>query len=265
MGQLTPLSQPARINQNVYEAIENAIVRGELTPESEIGDRRLADMLQVSRTPVRDALHQLEAAGLVVRRGGVRWAVADFNERDVRERYEVRRLLEPMGLRRLAESWEPTLVDELAEMFSDFPGELRREDYDRYLVVDNRFHKTIINCTGNRQIIGFYAQLERHIDRVRYYLAPKYTGWMEGVADDHRRICAAIADRDLEKATEELLRHLQHGEERMIAFWKRKADGARPDSEGPEGFRLGDSLGPAAGGNQADRKGETGRPARAGP
>ena len=229
MTQLNPLRPPVRINQHVFDAIEHAIVRGHLTPESEISDRRLADMLEVSRTPIRDALHQLESAGLVVRRGGVRWAVAGFNERDVRERYEIRRLLEPLGLRRLAETWDDTLVMKLAETFDEFSGVAPRENYDRYLVLDNQFHKTIIECTCNRQLIAFYAQIERHIDRIRFYLAPQYVGWLEGVVDDHRRICAAIAAHDLDGAIANLLAHLEHGEERMIAFWKRKTAAAADD------------------------------------
>src|SRR3712207_7004023 len=68
MAQLRRI-EVVRINEQVYEAVEAAIVRCELEPGAVLGDRQLAEMLGVSRTPVRDALHRLESSGLVERRG----------------------------------------------------------------------------------------------------------------------------------------------------------------------------------------------------
>ena len=226
MASLVPLQQPVRINQHVYEAIESAIVHGELPPNTDISDRRLADMLDVSRTPVRDALIHLEAAGLVVRKGGLRWAVADFNERDVRERFEVRRLLEPLGLERLATTWNDATVRALTTMFDDFPTTLPPEQYTEYLAIDNRFHNLIVECSGNSQVIAFYGMLEKHINRVRYFLAPHYEGRIHAVAREHQRICAALAAHDLAAARQALLDHLTQGEEKMVEFSKRLHYGA---------------------------------------
>ncbi len=221
MTTLVPLQQPIRINKHVYEAIETAIVQGELAANTEISDRRLAEMLEVSRTPVRDALLQLEAAGLVVRKGGIRWAVAGFNERDVRERFEVRRLLEPLGLERLAMDWDEATVRSLTTMFADFPSTLSPDQYTEYLAMDNKFHNAIVGCSDNRQVISFYRMLEKHINRVRFFLAPHYEGRIHAVAAEHQRLCWALEAHDPDESKQALLDHLNQGEEKMVEFSKR--------------------------------------------
>lgn len=227
---LVPLQQPVRINKHVYEAIETAIVHGELPANTEISDRRLADMLEVSRTPVRDALLQLEAAGLVVRKGGIRWAVAGFNERDVRERFEIRRLLEPVGLERLAVDWDVSTVTSLTTMFAGFPSTLPADQYTEYLARDNQFHNAIVECSENRQLILFYHMLEKHINRVRYFLAPHYEGRIHEVAAEHQRLCLALEAHDLDAARRALLDHLNQGEEKMVEFSKRLLYGDAPQA-----------------------------------
>src|SRR3712207_5219229 len=98
MAQLRRI-EVVRINEQVHEAIEAAIVRCELGPGAVLGDRQLAEMLGVSRTPVRDALHRLESSGLVERRGRMGWMVSTFAIQDVRELFELRRVLDRKSTR----------------------------------------------------------------------------------------------------------------------------------------------------------------------
>src|SRR5665811_521759 len=107
MNSLIPITHLG-LSGSVRDAIESAIVHGELAPGSQLVDRHLASMLNVSRTPVREALRQLEPSGLVRRqvRGGVSsWVVVEFREQDIRELFELRRLLEPCGLTWLDAHW----------------------------------------------------------------------------------------------------------------------------------------------------------------
>ena len=100
-----------QLGDRTFEAIRAAIVSGELAPRQALVDRQLAEQLQVSRTPVREALHRLEADGFVQPRGRAGWEVADFTEQDVRELFQLRVLLEPIGLDVLAKSPDDALVE----------------------------------------------------------------------------------------------------------------------------------------------------------
>ena len=217
MEGLQPINT-VHINEQVYEAIEGAIVRSELGPGVLLGDRQLAEALGVSRTPVRDALHRLESSGLVERRGRAGWAVSGFALRDVHELCELRRILEPLGFERLSGTWEEATVRELSRFFDDFPGRMPEDWMPRYLNADRRFHKRIVECTGNGRIVRFYEVVEKQIDRIRHYVSYNYEGRVEDSLAEHREICAAIAARDLSAATEALVRHLRKVEELIAAL-----------------------------------------------
>lgn len=212
-----------RMNESAYEALENAIVRCDLPPGTPLVDRQLSEALDVSRTPIRDALQSLEAAGFVARHRG-RYSVAGFDVDDVRELFQVRMLLEPPGLDGLAEAWNDERVEELATFFDDAPEPGPPGPYEQYLERDHRFHKRIVELAGNVRLVRFYAITEKQINRIRHYLAPGYEGRIQYVVHEHEAICQAIARRDLEDARRALLSHLQAGEETMIKFLAQHQD-----------------------------------------
>jgi DNA-binding GntR family transcriptional regulator len=217
MAQLRRI-EVVRINEQVYEAIEAAIERCELGPGAVLGDRQLAELLGVSRTPVRDALHRLEPSGLVERRGRMGWMVSTFALQDVRELFELRRIFEPLGLARLSETWDEAVVRELSHAFERFPERLTEGLFPDYLNDDRRFHNKIVECSRNGRIIRFYGTVEKQIDRIRHYLSYNYEGRVEASLKEHREICAAIAACDLSAATEALDNHLRNVQELITAL-----------------------------------------------
>jgi len=208
----------ARINEQVYEALEAAIVRCELGPGAVLGDRQLAEDLGISRTPVRDALHRLESSGLVERRGRMGWMVSTFALQDVQELFELRRIFEPLGFERLFETRDEAVVEELSHPFERFPEQLTQDLLPDYLLEDRRFHKEIVGCSRNGRVIRFYGTVEKQIDRIRHYLSYNYEGRVEASLKEHREICAAIAAHDLSAASEALDNHLRNVEELITAL-----------------------------------------------
>lgn len=206
-----------RMSETAYEAIEGAIVRCELAPGTPLVDRQLSEVLGVSRTPIRDAMQSLETAGLVVRTRG-RYSVAGFDLDDVRELYEMRRILEPPGLQRLAATWDPDVVHELATFFDKAPEPGPPGPYEEYLARDHAFHKRIVALAENSRLTRAYAIAEKQINRIRHYLAPGYEGRMREVVNEHQDVCDAIARHDLEAARSALIGHLEAGEETMKKF-----------------------------------------------
>lgn len=206
------------MNESVYKAIESAILQGELAPNSTLNDRRLAELLGVSRTPVRDALHRLESSGLVERQTRAGWTVTGIDPEDVKEIFELRRVLEPLGLKRLSETWNPVIVRELSSFFDEFPNQLPRYLYLEYLRRDHDFHSRIVECSQNKRGIYFHGILEHQINRIRHYLSFGYEGRVDTSLAEHRQICAAIGDHDLQAATALLQEHLNTVEVLMTNF-----------------------------------------------
>lgn len=212
-----------RMSDSAYEALESAIVRCELPPGTPLVDRQLSEALGVSRTPIRDALQSLEAVGLVVRVRG-RYAVAGFDPDDIRELFQMRRLLEPPGLEELATTWDPATVEELATFFDDVGAPGPPGPYEQYLARDHAFHKRVVALAGNSRLVRFYGIGEKQINRIRHYLAPGYTGRMGEVVNEHQEICEAIGRRDLRGACDALLAHLHAGEATMRKFLKEQQE-----------------------------------------
>jgi GntR family transcriptional regulator, rspAB operon transcriptional repressor len=232
--------QPIRsssISEIAYKSIEEAIISGELGPGMILSDRKLSTTLGISRTPVREALQSLERSGLVVRRGRIGWRVAGFDQEDASELFELRRIMELPGLQRLAESWDADTVRELSTFFEGFSEPLASEGYEEYLARDHDFHKRIVALTGNERLIRFYGIVEKQINRIRHYLAPGYEGRMGKVVAEHRRICAAIANHDLEEASRALMDHLWAGNQAMSSFLRAEQASENHEREPTEGGR----------------------------
>ena len=216
MRALQPIESVA-LGDRILEAVRLAIIQNELEAGRKISDRELAEALNVSRTPVREALHQLEGIGLVEStRSG--WIVAPFTERDIRELFELRRLLEPLGLAKLEKDPDEEVIAKLATFFDDFDAEVPEGDYPTYLARDRAFHELIIDCSDNRKLCDFYRLISSHIDRGRHYLSTPRSERVDSTLREHVAICQAIGARDFARARDELVHHLGMGEELMINF-----------------------------------------------
>lgn len=210
------------LGDQTLEAIRRAIITGELPAGEPLRDRQLAEALGVSRTPVREALHRLEAAGLVQPRGRAGWEVAAFTEQDVHELFQVRRLIEPLGLDALAKEPDHPAVARLASFFDEYSHPVEPSVFPSYFRRDNEFHLLIVHSTGNSRLERFYAVLEKQIDRGRHFLSPA-TGRADETLDEHLAVTRAVAEGDFAQARIALLRHLEIGEELMIKHLRSRA------------------------------------------
>ena len=181
-----------QLGDRTYSSIRAAIVSGELAPRQALVDRQLAEQLQVSRTPVREALHRLEADGLVQPRGRAGWEVSDFTEQDVHELFQLRLLLEPVGLDALSKTPDDALVERVATFFDGYDHPVAGEAYEDYVARDRAFHELLVACSGNRRLQRFYAVLGSHIDRGRHFLTGSAEGRADDTLDEHRAVATAV-------------------------------------------------------------------------
>lgn len=219
-------------SESVYETLVRAIVKGRLGPNEALSDRALALQLGVSRTPVREAFHQLEAAGLVRRRGRIGWVVTALDRQDVEELIELRTILEVAGIQRVV-AWDESELARLAALFDGFTLPLPEESIARYLEVDNELHLALVNATGNRRIIDIYRYVEWHIDRLRHLVSYRVQRRVDRSLEEHRRICRALKARDAEAAADALTEHLANVEKSFLELLEQAvaADGREEPGE----------------------------------
>jgi DNA-binding GntR family transcriptional regulator len=217
--------EPVQLGDRTLASVRAAIVSGELPPGEPLRDRQLAEMLGVSRTPVREALHRLEAIGLVMPRGRAGWVVSPFTEQDVRELFQLRLLLEPLGLEELGRSRDDAAVREIGSFFRGYSHPIPASRYPEYMAEDNAFHKRLVSCSWNRRVHGIYEVLETQIDRGRHFLLGPAGSRGDETLDEHLAIVEAVADLDFTRARRRLVTHLRTGERLMLEQLRRRGPG----------------------------------------
>jgi DNA-binding GntR family transcriptional regulator len=194
--------------EKAYLAIKDKIVTLDMPPGSSIVLADLADELGLGRTPVREALKQLQAENLVVvlqRRG---MSVAEIALTDLRQLYEMRVLLEPACARMAATRMSPAQVAELVRALEDLQR-IDPQDRRRRLSSERRIHGLIAQGCSNKLLEAEARQFFELSLRIWYLVLDRLPA--EAVdADTHAALVQAIASRDAALAEECMRRHVDH-------------------------------------------------------
>ena len=211
---LAPLETTTLATQ-VQRRLEHAIYSGELKPGERLLEVELAEALQVSRASLREALRLLENKGLVVtshRRGAY---VIELTDRDVREIYRVRFLLEEHAIRCAAEHPSPELLARLDALLDDLRAAANRKDYFAIVDLDLEVHREICAATGNQRLLDIWGDL---VAPTRALLITKYRLFddSELITQGHQVLIDAIHQRDPNRAAHLLEIHITDTHEAVL-------------------------------------------------
>ena len=212
---ITPVAK-RKLSSHMYSELETAIVDCSLPPGTPLSDRELAEQFGVSRTPVRDTLHLLQASGLVDRGQRTGWVVTQIRTQDVEELYELRSLLEPAGLSRIVE-WDDEDLRGVGTLFDEFGTSVTATEVDRYLQRDDELHQLIIGATENSHLIRTYRVVDRQLARCKRFVSYQDNPRREESLREHRDICDALTRRDLDAARTALLDHISTARNALTA------------------------------------------------
>ncbi|OLZ10503.1 GntR family transcriptional regulator [Sulfobacillus thermosulfidooxidans] len=206
---------PQSVAEEVYQQLRQAIVDGDLPPGHRLVERSLAESLQVSRTPVREALKQLMSEGLVSVDGHRGLIVSRLSVESIREAYQVREVLEGLAARLAAENhYNPDdmlrLEDALLKMES---GQLSPKEFDG---VHGVFHDTIAKMSQNSYVIHCLQDLSAFRTRmVSLDWIPK-TRVNTSLAE-HRAIFDAIRNGQADEAEKQARGHVARTRQTLIS------------------------------------------------
>src|SRR5258708_26468916 len=165
-----PLASPASFKRQAYAALKSAIASMDVyrsRAEIRLDERRLAHEFGISRTPVREAVAQLEREGFVrsVPRRGV--YVVRKTRREVIELITAWAALESMAARLITENATDEDIAALRRIFATFENGAVRAHLDEYSEVNIGFHQTIIRMSGNGMLINLAENLFTHMRMIR--------------------------------------------------------------------------------------------------
>jgi DNA-binding GntR family transcriptional regulator len=193
-----PIASPLSFKHKAYAALKGVIVSLDVyrnRTDIRLDERRLAQDFGISRTPVREAMAQLEREGFVraIPRRGI--YVVRKTKREVIEMITAWAALESMAARLITENASTDEIAALRRMFATFEDGEVRAHLDEYSEVNIEFHQTIIRMSGNRVLIDLAENLFTHMRMIRR----KTIGEKDRVdrsIRDHMHIIEAIEARD---------------------------------------------------------------------
>jgi len=214
-----PLPRRESLHEQTYQALRTSILSGELTPGNRLVETQLAQQLGVSRTPIREALRQLQREGLVVvdTSGGLR--VISVSVQDAVHLYDCRIALEQAAVREACLNASDRTLDELQQSVALAERAVQRETSTlntfEMLNLDYQFHRKIAESTDNPWLIGLLDQVFDKMMLLRVQTTRHNPKVLE-ICHEHRKICAAIASRDPETAIESIHAHLNASKKRVV-------------------------------------------------
>lgn len=209
MSPLQEIQAHSSLREVAFRAIWAGIVTGEIHAEQIYSAPTLARQLGVSATPVREAMLDLAAQGLVepVRNRGFR--VLPLTDEDLDQIYELRMLIEVPTIGRLAGTLPKREVTRLQKLAKDSEAAAQTSDLVRFLDADRTFHLGLLEHSGNRRLVEFIGQLRA---QTRLYGLRELAdaGALVSTAREHRLILDRIESGDSAGAEEQMAKHLQH-------------------------------------------------------
>ncbi len=198
---------PRLLSEVAYERIKDAIRNADLEPGQPLSETKLSKLLGISRTPVREAIHQLAQEGLVQIIPGRAVTVASLSVQEVLSAVHVRAILEPEVVRLAAVSISPEDLEALWSVLAQMEEAIDDEDRIAWAKADTRFHE-ILSASCPNKLLGDMAIQVRN--RISYLSSDNQTGQkrMRACTQEHRQIVDAIAAGDPQTAEQTMRDHL---------------------------------------------------------
>jgi DNA-binding GntR family transcriptional regulator len=201
---LAPIDATESFKQKAYTALKNAIVAMDIyrsRDDIRLDERKLAQDFGISRTPVREAMAQLESEGFVrsVPRRGI--YVVRKTKHEVIEMITAWAALESMAARLIAETASDEEISGLRRMFATFERGAVAAKLDEYSEVNIEFHQTIIRLSHNQVLIDLAENLFTHMRMIRRKTIAEKDRAQRSIRD-HINIIEAIEKRDRDRAGE---------------------------------------------------------------
>lgn len=183
------------LKEQVVASLRTAILTGEMAPGTTYKMGEIAEQLGASRTPVREALMELESQGLVEISRSVGFRVTEPSRADLRDMYEIRLMLEVPSMGRIAGTLEESFLQRMWALIDRMEEPIASNDLVGYLLLDKEFHVALIEQTGNKRLTRLVSEL-RDWQRVPGLTRLARSGQLSKRNEEHRAILKAIEAGD---------------------------------------------------------------------
>lgn len=196
------------LRERVFHQMRENILEGKYQPKEELKESAIAAELKISRTPVREALHQLELEGLVTIIPNKGAYVTGISEKDIHDIYIIRSYLEGLCARWACENMTEERLDELEEVIYLSEFHTRKGHHEQVVELDNKFHELIYEGSGSKILHHVLSDFHHYVQRVRK-LSLSRTERAEESNKEHLAILEALRKGDSKLAEELAHTHIR--------------------------------------------------------
>ena len=203
------------LSSRVYHQIRAEIIRGALVPGESVTEMGLAKDCGVSRTPVREALHQLELEGLVELIPNKGAVILGISPEDICDIYQMRAMLEGSAAERAAQKATGEEIRKLTEILDLTDFYISRQNMQQLQAMDGQFHQLIYEMSGSRMLKRVLTDLHYYIGLTRD-ASLKSKGRAAQSVKEHRAVLEAIAQHDGKNARKLMHLHVNKALENVL-------------------------------------------------
>lgn len=201
----------ATLARSAYYAIRDAIVKNEFKPGEILSENMLADLLEMSRTPIREALKELKNDDLVQLVPGTGIFVKEISEKELRDVFDVRISLECLAAQTAPSFFDQAEIKDLLEIWSNLYSEidtLETTDYNKITRHDNQLHNLLVHKSHNECLNRIYKSLQPKLLRYQLLCVQSW-GNAKNTVNQHIEILETIGKGDIRLLTKILEIHLR--------------------------------------------------------
>lgn len=214
------------IREITYEALKDAIIAGDILPGERIVESSFAKRLNISRTPIREALRKLEQDGLVVytpRKGVV---VKSLEEKDINDIYTIRTTLETLALTKAIDNVTPEKIAKMRDILSRANQALIDGDIESAAKISREMHMEIYELSGMDRLVTVMNTLDEYMDRFSY-MSMSDEERRQTAAREHDEMVNALEARDLETLIHVSEVHLEGARIKCLAAYEKHREDAK--------------------------------------
>ncbi|MET8982772.1 GntR family transcriptional regulator [Streptomyces sp. NPDC004539] len=202
----------------VITEMRERIIRGDIGPGAPLSEIALAEEFGVSRTPVREALKQLQTEGLVEIRPRVGTFVTTPSRREITELFEMKELLEGAAVRLLARRGRVAEIDLLERNLREAGEVVARDDRKRYAALVQEFHDLLIAGADNSKLESHYRMLMNQLAYSRLVDTSLSRPGRTPQSDrEHHRVLELILEKDGDSAEQVMREHVRASRRAVLA------------------------------------------------
>ena len=216
MDKLQSNKAPVGLSSRVYHQIRAEILKGAFIPGESVTEMGLAAQCGVSRTPVREALHQLELEGLVQLIPNKGAIILGIRPEDICDIYQIRSMLEGSVAERAAQRASEEDVRRLTEILDLTEFYITRQNIEQLQAMDGQFHQLIYEMSGSRMFRRVLKDMHYYIGLTRD-ASLKSEGRAAESLKEHRAVLDAIARHDGMQARELMTLHVGKALENVLS------------------------------------------------